>query len=1015
MEKTSVFTIVLSITFLMLLTASLGEANPDRVGTLHITDEILRSKAAFGVVEEEIARGLNLGTLTEQDYRKLRGPVLLEIQTAIHSQLREQFGKIVHTIDFGDSSDSGSPSQSPSITAGDKPPTLHETASEIIQNFIAQKHISVIIISDAPLGIGEISAVRGLGGEVRSTYDIINGACVAIPVKSLSALIRRPFVTEVWPNSKANLEWSRLQQIGADRVHNPRPTGLGVTGDGVVVAVVDDGIDSSHPEFVNRIVDARGILGGLRDTGDLETYNDDHGTHVAGIIGAADDGNGITGVAPDVKLLDAKHNTPWMRVDDLFGPYTLDYGDVIDATGWAAQIISVDIPPALRALFLFPLNIALANLDFIPANQKADVINMSLGFDPWDYGLDGEDPLSKLIDQVVSNGTVVVKSAGNEAKRRASGSFTLSPNASPIAWHDFEFDVSVKKFKVTLIWDNEANDLDLAILNANGEICASRNHSGILWWNNAWKDKPKYGGRFYEQVECDVPDPSAHYIVQVEGHKGQGEQDYELWLEGTERVGGAPRRAVTFLEADRDSEYTVSVPGYSKKAITVGNVDYSNTWIPSSSQGPSNTGLIKPEVVAPGSEICSTVLSGNYDHKGGTSMAAPHVAGVAALILDAVGKNSNGKWNFSPDEVKSAIVRGAESGIGGISNTPDNAYGAGLVKADNIIFGGTVPSHGKLRFKITPRLLGSWFDGYFLNAENGYPNANPVSLTAAISWENGSHDLDLLLSHANGNPAGVASQTGSDYEKINGLFTPVPGSIYYLDVINRSKAPVTFTGASTHPIKSLIASDESNYIHIEALDVSCDGVVNVVDLLAVAEMLNKTGVYVQDVDGDGDVDLDDMEFIAVELKDAPGAPTAPNFSGVTLETVQQWLSGAKRMGHTDPNFLRGLAILEQLLARVIPPETALLPNYPNPFNPETWIPYQLSESTDVTVSIYAVDGKLVRTLALGHQAAGIYQSKSRAAYWDGRNAFGEPVASGLYFYTFTAGDFTATRKMLIRK
>ena len=109
------------------------------------------------------------------------------------------------------------------------------------------------------------------------------------------------------------------------------------------------------------------------------------------------------------------------------------------------------------------------------------------------------------------------------------------------------------------------------------------------------------------------------------------------------------------------------------------------------------------------------------------------------------------------------------------------------------------------------------------------------------------------------------------------------------------------------------------------------------------------------------------------------------------------------------------ALAAPLLNTVIPTETVLLSNYPNPFNPETWIPYQLSEASNVTVSIYSVDGKLVRTLTLGHQLAGIYQSRSRAAYWDGRNSFGERVASGLYFYTFTAGDFTATRKMLIRK
>jgi len=107
--------------------------------------------------------------------------------------------------------------------------------------------------------------------------------------------------------------------------------------------------------------------------------------------------------------------------------------------------------------------------------------------------------------------------------------------------------------------------------------------------------------------------------------------------------------------------------------------------------------------------------------------------------------------------------------------------------------------------------------------------------------------------------------------------------------------------------------------------------------------------------------------------------------------------------------------LEQLLAALTPKETALLPNYPNPFNPETWIPYQLAEPADVTLSIHTADGTLVRTLALGHQPIGIYQNKSRAAYWDGNNQYGKPVASGVYFYTLNAGDFSQTKKMLILK
>ena len=102
-------------------------------------------------------------------------------------------------------------------------------------------------------------------------------------------------------------------------------------------------------------------------------------------------------------------------------------------------------------------------------------------------------------------------------------------------------------------------------------------------------------------------------------------------------------------------------------------------------------------------------------------------------------------------------------------------------------------------------------------------------------------------------------------------------------------------------------------------------------------------------------------------------------------------------------------------SEVLPVETSLLPNYPNPFNPETWIPYTLAAPAEVGVDIYAVDGQRVRTLSLGHQPAGVYRNRARAAYWDGRNNAGERVASGVYFYTFTAGKFTATRKMLILK
>ena len=136
---------------------------------------------------------------------------------------------------------------------------------------------------------------------------------------------------------------------------------------------------------------------------------------------------------------------------------------------------------------------------------------------------------------------------------------------------------------------------------------------------------------------------------------------------------------------------------------------------------------------------------------------------------------------------------------------------------------------------------------------------------------------------------------------------------------------------------------------------------------------------------------------------------------LTAADVKLWLSQTQQLDLADAMSLRGVLFLEQLLAALTPQETALLANYPNPFNPETWVPYQLTKDAEVIVTIYASNGQVVRRLALGHQVAGIYQSRSRAAYWDGRNEFGEPVASGVYFYTLTAGNFSATRKMLIRK
>ncbi|RKU17479.1 hypothetical protein C6501_03925 [Candidatus Poribacteria bacterium] len=204
-------------------------------------------------------------------------------------------------------------------------------------------------------------------------------------------------------------------------------------------------------------------------------------------------------------------------------------------------------------------------------------------------------------------------------------------------------------------------------------------------------------------------------------------------------------------------------------------------------------------------------------------------------------------------------------------------------------------------------------------------------------------------------------------------------------------------------------------------DVNRDGVVDIRDLVLVATNFGNPVPeegHPADVNADGLINIVDLVKVAGALRDGASAPTllahASEFD-LTKGDVQQWLTQAQQANLTDPTSQRGILFLKQLLAALTPKETALLPNYPNPFNPETWIPYQLSESTDVTLTIYDIKGHVVRDLDLGHQRAGTYQSRARAAHWDGKNAQGEPVASGIYFYKLKAGGFSATRKMLIRK
>ena len=203
-------------------------------------------------------------------------------------------------------------------------------------------------------------------------------------------------------------------------------------------------------------------------------------------------------------------------------------------------------------------------------------------------------------------------------------------------------------------------------------------------------------------------------------------------------------------------------------------------------------------------------------------------------------------------------------------------------------------------------------------------------------------------------------------------------------------------------------------------DVNGDWVVNILDLVQVA---NSFGKSAPDLNGDGVVNILDLTLVAKHLSQNAAAPSQLALIESIPSTAKEVIAVQRALTELEaiPNKSHGVQIAIELLRHYLSiadpnvQETKLLSNYPNPCNPDTWIPYQLSEGSTVTVKIYDVTGSIVRTIQVGHKPAGYYLTRERAIYWDGRNQNREPVSSGVYFYTLNADTYTQTRRMVILK
>ncbi|MDE0184695.1 MAG: hypothetical protein OXP71_04485 [Candidatus Poribacteria bacterium] len=205
------------------------------------------------------------------------------------------------------------------------------------------------------------------------------------------------------------------------------------------------------------------------------------------------------------------------------------------------------------------------------------------------------------------------------------------------------------------------------------------------------------------------------------------------------------------------------------------------------------------------------------------------------------------------------------------------------------------------------------------------------------------------------------------------------------------------------------------------VDVNSDGVVDVADLVLVAGNFGQTGAA-GDINSDGVIDISDLVLVAKRFgEDVAAAPPYRQLRSVNAAVdtahIQRAITELESYPDQSP-IIRFIAdYLRAYLTSASPTvlKTELLANFPNPFNPETWMPYHLARAADVTLTIYDKKGAVVRELNVGHQPAGLYADTTKAAYWDGKSETGELVSSGVYFYQLRAGDYSQVRRMAILK
>ena len=420
-------------------------------------------------------------------------------------------------------------------------------------------------------------------------------------------------------------------------------------------------------------------------------------------------------------------------------------------------------------------------------------------------------------------------------------------------------------------------------------------------------------------------------------------------------------------------------------------------------------------------ESGGTINSANLNGTGVTELASIFATPIG-IAVDAAG--SKLYWTNSAGRIQSANLNG--SGITNVMQNLDNpmdialaggnAYwtqGTGSVRFVNLkgqkvvrnvstgtdTPGSLVIGGGKVYWTEMTGESGGTVNSANLNGTGAMELASILAAPIGIAVDGSRSKLYWT------NARGRIQSANLDGSKIKNVVDGL-GSPGELVLSNSIAAPTTTTPTTTRT-----PTTASKY------DVNGDGSVDNADASLVAAAMNTSNTK-YDVNGDGTVNFLDLLLVFDNRDDnAAAAPTivGMQLSAAQIDRIQEQIDLLIATNDRSPAAMRTLIYLQQLIVMARPEKTQLLANYPNPFNPETWIPYELATDTHVRITIYNPQGVVIRTLQLGQQSAGYYTDRDRAAYWDGRNALGEQVASGLYFYQFETDTMSSLRKMVILK